>query len=99
MSFHLYAASDGEVLGLVRFEAREAVEAWRNDLVHRSVWAHAPDLYRNFWIQNCETYREYGWARMQGRTEEDMAAKFVNSSSNLIRRSLPMKPESTVETE
>ena len=87
MSFHVYTAAGGEVLGVVRFETREALEAWRNDAVHRSVWKHAPELYESFWIQNCETYREYGWARIGGRTGEDMDKKFVHDPGNLIPRS------------
>lgn len=89
LSFHLYTAVDGEVLGVVRFETREALEAWRDDPVHRSVWEHAPELYAGFWIQNCETYREYAWASSSGRTGEDMVAKFVDSSSNRLKPSMP----------
>lgn len=83
ISFHLYSAQDGEVLGVIRFETREALEAWRDDPTHRSVWPHAPEFYDYFWIQNGETYREYGWRPDGGRTGEDMAERFRSDPANL----------------
>lgn len=85
VSFHMYRAEDGEVLGVVRFDNRRALESWRNDLTHRRVWEHAPTLYEHFWIQNCDTYREYGWARAAGRTGEDLRTRFAADPSNLAR--------------
>jgi heme-degrading monooxygenase HmoA len=61
ISFHTNGADDGEVLGVIRFETRDALEAWRDNPTHRSVWHHAPEFYDYFWIQNADTYREYGW--------------------------------------
>lgn len=82
-ALHLYNGPSGEVLGVVRFASRAAALAWRNDSVHRSAWRYAPELYENFWIQICESYREYGWSRQQGRTNEDLVAKFAQCPSNL----------------
>ncbi|MEV8569738.1 antibiotic biosynthesis monooxygenase [Streptomyces sp. NPDC051322] len=87
LSLHTYTATSGEVLGVVRFTTHEALEAWRNDAVHRSVWKHAPEIYESFWIQNCETYREYYWIRTRGRTSEDMNQRFERDPANLIPRS------------
>ena len=83
ISYHVYTADDGEVLGVVRFKTRQALEAWRDDPIHRSVWSRAPELYESFWIQNCETYRQYGWARGR-RTGEDMDTRFLNDRPSLI---------------
>lgn len=87
ISFHLYDAADGEVLGVVRFDTREALEAWRNDPTHRSAWKYAPALYKEFWIQNAETYRGYVWAAEAGRTGEDVRARFRSESTNLAQSS------------
>ncbi|WP_053386683.1 antibiotic biosynthesis monooxygenase family protein [Leucobacter japonicus] len=85
VSFHSYSAEDGEVLGVIRFDSKDALEAWRNDPTHRSVWHIAPDFYEHFYIQNAETYREYGW-RPEGkrgvRTGEDLRDKFASEPSN-----------------
>jgi heme-degrading monooxygenase HmoA len=83
ISFHLYTADDGEVLGVIRFDTKDALEAWRSDPTHRSAWPHAPDFYDCFWIQNAETYREYVWKPDCGRTGEDMRERFRSDGSNL----------------
>lgn len=82
VSYHMYTADDGEVLGVIRFDSKEALEAWRDDSLHRSIWHHAPSFYEYFWIQNTETYREYVWTP-GGRTGEDMRERFRSESANL----------------
>jgi heme-degrading monooxygenase HmoA len=88
ISFHLYSAENGEALGVIRFDSRQALEAWRNDATHRSVWMHAPDLYEYFWIQNSETYTEYGWSPDVGHTNEDLRKRFRDEESNRARPSV-----------
>lgn len=83
VSYHLYKADDQEVLGVVRFDTKEALEAWRDDQLHRSIWHHAPSFYEYFWIQNCETYREYVWTP-GGRTDEDMRERFLEEGAGLF---------------
>lgn len=83
ISYHLYTAEDGEVLGVIRFDTRDALEAWRDNSTHRSVWPSAPEFYDYFWIQNAETYREYGWKPAAGRTGEDMRERFRSDPANL----------------
>jgi heme-degrading monooxygenase HmoA len=56
-----YVAADGDEIGIIRFESREALKAWRNDPAHRAAWHEAPDFYREFWVQNCEVFEEYVW--------------------------------------
>jgi heme-degrading monooxygenase HmoA len=86
VSLHVYSADDGEVLGVVRFDTKDALEAWRDNVTHRGVWKYASDFYRHFWIQNSETYREYGWSAELGRTREDLRARFANDAANLAGR-------------
>lgn len=61
IAYNFYTAEDGEDLGVVRFASREALEAWRDDPTHRATWERATEFYKEFWIQNCDTYREYLW--------------------------------------
>lgn len=89
LSFHMYTAPSGEVLGVIRFDSRQALEDWRDNALHRSVWKHAPELYESFWIQSCETYREYSWTRAMGRTGENMAERFARDPANMIGQDHP----------
>jgi heme-degrading monooxygenase HmoA len=82
IAYHSYRAEDGEVLGVIRFETREALEAWRDNLLHRSTWPRATEFYEEFWIQNCDTYRDYLWKDGR-RVPQDLAGRFRGSSSNL----------------
>jgi heme-degrading monooxygenase HmoA len=82
IAYHVYRAEDGEVLGVIRFETREALEAWRDNLLHRSTWPRATEFYAEFWIQNCDTYRDYLWKDGR-RVPHDLAGRFRGSSSNL----------------
>jgi heme-degrading monooxygenase HmoA len=75
ISYHGYTAEDGEVLGVIRFESREALEEWRNNPVHQAVWGRAIEFYEEFWIQNSETYREYVWAD-GARHDQDLTDRF-----------------------
>ncbi|MBV9005738.1 MAG: antibiotic biosynthesis monooxygenase [Solirubrobacterales bacterium] len=61
IGYHLYTSDDGEELGVIRFETREALDAWRDDPTHRAAWRRAGEFYTEFWVQNCETFREYVW--------------------------------------
>jgi heme-degrading monooxygenase HmoA len=78
ISYHSYRADDGELLGVIRFESREALDAWRNHPAHQAVWSRADEFYDEFWIQNVETFREYVWAGGK-RREEDMSERFRES--------------------
>ena len=75
ISYHLYNAEDGEVLGVIRFGSRDALEQWRDNEVHQAVWNRAIEFYDEFWIQNGETYREYVWAEGE-RHDQDLTARF-----------------------
>lgn len=56
-----YTSEDGEEIGLIRFESREALDAWAHEGLHARAQAVAPEIYERFWVQDVETYREYTW--------------------------------------
>jgi heme-degrading monooxygenase HmoA len=86
IGYHVYASEDGEELGVIRFETREALDAWRDDPQHRAAWSRAGEFYTEFWVQDCETFREYRWHN--GRhIDEDLAARFRSEPSNLAAAS------------
>jgi heme-degrading monooxygenase HmoA len=80
ISYHGYTAEDGEVLGVIRFRSREALEEWRDNAVHQAVWDRAVEFYEEFWIQNGETYREYVWADGV-RRDQDLTERFRAESA------------------
>ena len=61
ISYKSYAAADGDRIGIIRFESREALKAWRDDPAHRGAWKEAPSFYHEFWVQNCEVFDDYVW--------------------------------------
>ncbi len=61
ISYKSYLAADGDEIGIIRFESREALKAWRDDPAHRGAWNEAPDFYHEFWVQNCEVFDDYVW--------------------------------------
>ena len=82
IGYHVYTAEDGEELGVIRFQTREALEAWRDDPTHRAAWERAREFYAEFWVQNCETFREYVWR--EGRhIETSLDDRFRAESANL----------------
>jgi quinol monooxygenase YgiN len=84
ISYHAYRAEDGEEVGLIRFESRQALRAWRDNPRHQSVWPRADEFFESFFIQNCETFAEYSWERGI-RSEADLAPAFRDSAANLAR--------------
>jgi heme-degrading monooxygenase HmoA len=80
ISYKAYTADDGERVAVVRFESRDALEAWRRDPVHREMQQRArQEWYEDYWIQAAETFREYRFTRARGygRIPRDV---FVNGS-------------------
>jgi heme-degrading monooxygenase HmoA len=70
VSYHSYTSEDGEVLGVIRFDSRDALERWRDHPAHRATWSRAKEFYAEFWIQDSETYREYRWSDGLRHNEE-----------------------------
>ena len=44
IGYHVYTSEDGEELGVIRFETREALDAWRDDPTHRAAWRRATEF-------------------------------------------------------
>ena len=67
ISYKSYAADDGERIAVVRFESREALDAWRNQPEHRIVQEQArTSFYQEYWVQASETFRQYRFVRGEG---------------------------------
>ncbi len=82
VGYHVYASEDDEELGVIRFETREALDAWRDDPAHREAWQRAGEFYVEFWVQNCETFREYLWR--EGRhIDGSLADRFRSEPANI----------------
>jgi heme-degrading monooxygenase HmoA len=86
IGYHVYASEDGEELGVIRFETREALQAWRDDPTHQAAWSCAKAFYTEFWVQNCETFREYRWHDGE-HVDEDLTARFCSDQANLAKTS------------
>jgi heme-degrading monooxygenase HmoA len=82
IGYHLYKSDEGEELGVIRFETREALDAWRDDPTHRAAWERAKEFYTEFWVQNCETFRDYVW-REGEHLDGDLARRFRFDPANL----------------
>lgn len=76
VSYKTYRAEDGEEIGIIRMESREALDAWVNEAAHGSAQAIADRIYERFWVQTAETYREYVWEKGK-RTDGDLRHLFV----------------------
>ena len=86
IGYHLYTSEDGEELGVIRFKTRAALDAWRDDPAHRAAWQRAREFYTEFWVQNCETFRDYLWRDGQ-HVDEDLAERFRSEPANLATTS------------
>ncbi len=76
ISSKTYRADDGEEIGIVRMESREALESWVHEGVHGSAQKIGDQIYERFWVQSAETYREYTWENGK-RTDGDLKHLFV----------------------
>jgi heme-degrading monooxygenase HmoA len=76
ISMKSYTATDGEEIGVIRFESREALDAWAHEGEHLAAQAVAPEIYEYFWVQDAETYREYTW-KDGAHTDGDLTSLFA----------------------
>ena len=76
ISFTTYSSDDGDEIGIIRFESREALDAWVHEGVHGSAQKIADQIYERFWVQTAETYREYTWENGT-RTDGDLKNLFM----------------------
>jgi heme-degrading monooxygenase HmoA len=82
IGYHAYTSEDGEELGVIRFQTHEDLEAWRCHPAHQAAWERASAFYTEFWVQNCETFREYRW-RDGRHIDEDLTDRFRSDQANL----------------
>lgn len=88
ISYKSYVADDGDEIGIIRFESREALKAWRDDPAHREAWKEAPDFYHEFWVQNCEVFDDYVW--IDGvHHDRDQRERFQMTPEEVIAGRLP----------
>ena len=67
ISYKAYTAADGETIAVVRFESREALDAWKRQPDHRVTQERArQEWYDEYWVQASETFREYRFTRSAG---------------------------------
>jgi heme-degrading monooxygenase HmoA len=75
ISYKEYVADDGEAVGIIRMDSREALDRWVHEGAHGEAQGIADDIYERFWVQSAETYREYTW--VDGvRTDGDLTGLF-----------------------
>jgi heme-degrading monooxygenase HmoA len=67
ISYKAYAAEDGEHIVVVRFESREALDAWKKEPEHRVAQERGrTSFYQEYWVQASETFRQYRFVRGDG---------------------------------
>src|SRR5436309_15746601 len=67
ISYKAYTADDGETIAVVRFESKEALDAWKRQPDHRVVQEQAREVwYEEYWVQASETFRQYRFTRTDG---------------------------------
>ena len=67
ISYKGYTADDGEWIAVVRFESKEALDAWKRHPDHRLVQEQGREtFYEEYWVQASETFRQYRFTRKEG---------------------------------
>ena len=68
LSIQVFVAEDGEEVAVARFESEEALDAWRFQPEHVETQRRAREaFYESYWVQVCETVRDYEFSRARGR--------------------------------
>lgn len=64
LSVKSYTAEDGDRVVIARFASAEALEAWRSQPEHVEAQRKGREnYYDSYWVQVCETVREYDFHR------------------------------------
>jgi heme-degrading monooxygenase HmoA len=67
ISYKAYSGEDGERISVVRFESKEALDAWKRQPDHLLAQERGREsFYEEYWVQACETVREYRFTREGG---------------------------------
>jgi heme-degrading monooxygenase HmoA len=62
-----YVSEDGERISVARFESEDALKTWRLQPDHAETQKRAREAYYDsYWVQVCETVRDYSWSRQGG---------------------------------
>jgi heme-degrading monooxygenase HmoA len=68
ISIKRFVAEDGDVVNIARFESQEALDDWRFQPEHVETQHRAREAYyERYWVQVCETIRDYEFDRRTGR--------------------------------
>ena len=80
ISYNGYGSEDGQGVAVVRFDSEEALDAWRTLPEHRAAQERGREaFYREYWVQVCETVREYRSTRAGGH-DHDLKSLFTSAS-------------------
>jgi antibiotic biosynthesis monooxygenase (ABM) superfamily enzyme len=60
-----YAAADGEVISILRFDSDDALAQWRDEGEHGRYQQVTDQYYESFWVEAAEVYRSYEWREGQ----------------------------------
>lgn len=61
ISLKHHRSEDGDKIGIIRFQTRADLKAWRDHPAHREAWGQALRIYHESWVQTCETFDDYVW--------------------------------------
>ncbi len=81
ISYNGYQSDDGQPgVAVARFDSEQTLETWRALPEHRAAQERGRDeFYREYWVQVCETVREYR-STGEGGYEHDLRHLFVSGS-------------------
>ena len=77
-----YVSEDGDRISVARFESQDALEQWRFQPEHVATQRLARrSYYESYWVQVCETIRDYRWSADAGYIENPVRAGSASSDS------------------
>ena len=81
ISYNGYRSDDGQPgVAVARFDSEQALETWRALPEHRAAQERGRhEFYREYWVQVCETVREYRFTG-EGGYEHDLRRLFASGS-------------------
>ena len=90
ISYKSYTAEDGETIAVVRFESREALEAWKYRSEHREIQERARvEWFEDYWVQASESFREYRHMREAGYEQPIPHNVFLRGSRPAVPAEAP----------
>lgn len=88
VSYNSYWSEEGRGVAVVRFDSDDALNAWRTLPEHRAAQERGREaFYAEYWVQVCQTVREYRFTRTGGY-DHDLRSLFA-SASDLPARTSP----------